>query len=255
MARRFLQTRYNQTVPALRLTKVLSLTLARLTLPLAALLTLLCASAAAQDPAAPPDTTQPPAPIVRTAPRPKAIMLPAPGTSSTVQATPNAPRQNNSTVLESATPTVKRQAGPISGTTTSPTGAISRPVTPGFTSKILTTPYKPNANAPLIQLSPGPFNRQVIFLDPAHGGNDSGSRIEDSILEKDVTLQLAFKLRSLLAARGFTVVLSREADAATQPNAPDTPLTLDARAGIGNHARPVACLLRHATGSGRGVHL
>ena len=100
-----------------------------------------------------------------------------------------------------------------------------------------------------------PFNKSVIFIDPAHGGVDSGSRIGDSTLEKDVTLAFAFKLRSLLAARGFTVVMTRDADAPTEPNASGTPLTLDDRAGIGNHSHAVACLLIHATGSGNGVHL
>jgi N-acetylmuramoyl-L-alanine amidase len=99
------------------------------------------------------------------------------------------------------------------------------------------------------------FNRSVIFLDPSHGGVDSGSRIGDTILEKDVTLAFAFKLRSLLSARGFTVVMTRDADAPSEPNTSGTPLTLDDRAGIGNHSRAVACLLIHATGRGTGVHL
>jgi N-acetylmuramoyl-L-alanine amidase len=99
------------------------------------------------------------------------------------------------------------------------------------------------------------FNRSVVFLDPSHGGVDSGSRIGDTILEKDVTLAFAFKLRSLLSARGFTVVMTRDADAPSEPNSSGAPLTLDDRAGIGNHARAVACLLIHATGSGTGVHL
>lgn len=93
------------------------------------------------------------------------------------------------------------------------------------------------------------------MLDPAHGAQDSGSRIGDKILEKDVTLAFAFRLRSLLAARGFTVALTRDSDAATEPNSPSTPLTLNDRAGIANKNRAAACLLIHATGRGNGVHL
>ena len=103
-----------------------------------------------------------------------------------------------------------------------------------------------------------PLNRNVIVLDAAHGGVDSGSRIGDSILEKDVTLTLAFRLRSLLTARGFTVVMTRENDAAQKPGPPvagSSALTLDDRAGIANHAHAAACLLLHATGAGDGVHL
>ena len=99
------------------------------------------------------------------------------------------------------------------------------------------------------------FNRNVVVLDPSHGGADSGARIGDTTLEKNVTLALAFRLRSLLVARGFTVVLTRDSDAASEANSPGTPLTLDDRAGIANHMRASACLLLHATGRGLGVHL
>jgi N-acetylmuramoyl-L-alanine amidase len=111
------------------------------------------------------------------------------------------------------------------------------------------------AAAPSTPPPTGPLNRLVIVLDPAHGGVDSGSRIGDSVLEKDVTLALADKLRSLLAARGFTVVMTRDSDAAVEPGPTTTPLTLDDRAGLANHARAVACLSLHATGAGQGVHL
>jgi N-acetylmuramoyl-L-alanine amidase len=103
--------------------------------------------------------------------------------------------------------------------------------------------------------APIPLNRRVIVLDPAHGGIDSGSQISDTTVEKDVTLALAFRLRSLLTARGFTVVMTRDADTAAEPDAAGSALTLDDRAGVANHAHAAACLLLHATGSGNGVHL
>jgi N-acetylmuramoyl-L-alanine amidase len=98
------------------------------------------------------------------------------------------------------------------------------------------------------------MNRNTIVLDASHGGIDSGSRIGDSILEKDITLALSFKLRSLLTARGFSVVMTRDSDAANLPNG-TKPLTLDDRAGLANGPRAAACLLLHATGAGNGVHL
>ncbi len=101
---------------------------------------------------------------------------------------------------------------------------------------------------------PGAINRNVIVLDAAHGGVDSGSRIGDNIMEKDVSLALAFKLRALLIARGFNVIMTRDADVPTG-DTPPPPLALDDRAGIANHARASACLVLHATGSGAGVHL
>lgn len=102
------------------------------------------------------------------------------------------------------------------------------------------------------------LNRNVVVLDPSHGGADPGARIGDNTLEKNVTLSLAFRLRSLLLARGFTVVLTRDSDAATMqtsPTAAPVPLTLDDRAGIADHAHASACLLLHATGRGTGLHV
>ena len=125
-----------------------------------------------------------------------------------------------------------------------------------------TTPAKSAATAarrtpPTLPPSPAtiPINRNVIVLDPSHGGVDSGSQISDKTVEKDVTLALAFRLRSLLTARGFNVVMTREQDAPAVPNAAGAALTLDDRAGIANHARAAACLVLHATPKGSGVHL
>jgi N-acetylmuramoyl-L-alanine amidase len=116
-----------------------------------------------------------------------------------------------------------------------------------------TSPAKPRN---YIALLPAPaFNRTTVVIDPSHGGNDNGSRISDETVEKSVTLALAFRLRSLLTARGFNVVLTRDSDDAREANPPFAPLTLDDRAGIANHERASACLLLHATGSGTGVHL
>lgn|GEM_PF-1070604 len=146
-------------------------------------------------------------------------------------------------------------------TTSFPVGPAVQdaPPKPPDTAKPVIPKPPENPAAALAQLSGGGFNRTLVVLDPAHGDGDSGSRINDQIVEKDITLAFAFRLRSLLAARGFTVVMTRESDsaAATAPGAaaPATPLSLDDRAGIANHARPVACLLLHATASGNGVHL
>jgi N-acetylmuramoyl-L-alanine amidase len=104
-------------------------------------------------------------------------------------------------------------------------------------------------------LPPLAFHPTTIVIDPAHGGADNGSRISDTIVEKDITLALAFRLRSLLTARGFNVVLTREDDKATNTTPPFAPLTLDDRAGIANHERASACIFLHATSSGTGVHL
>lgn len=92
------------------------------------------------------------------------------------------------------------------------------------------------------------MNRNLVVLDPAHGGQDAGATLGDRILEKDVTLAIAARLRATLTAAGFTVVSTREADSAT-------PLTNDQRAEIANRAHALACIVLHATASGSGVHL
>ncbi len=115
-------------------------------------------------------------------------------------------------------------------------------------------PVKARPSAPAM-LASIPLNRKLIVLDPAHGGVDSGSQISDTAVEKDVTLALAYRLRSLLIARGLSVVMTRDAGGPTEPGSAGGALTLDDRAGIANHAHAAACLVIHATGSGTGVHL
>jgi N-acetylmuramoyl-L-alanine amidase len=86
----------------------------------------------------------------------------------------------------------------------------------------------------------------VVFLDAAHGGNDTGGKLDDGQLEKNATLALSVRLRSLLAARGFQVVTTREEDKSLTPND---------RAVQANGAHAQACLILHAAESGHGVHL
>lgn len=91
---------------------------------------------------------------------------------------------------------------------------------------------------------PGP--RFVVVIDAAHGGDDTGAHLSSGQLEKNANLTLSVRLRSLLAARGFQVVTTREGD---------TSIDLDHRAEIANHANPAVCLSLHASDSGSGVHL
>jgi N-acetylmuramoyl-L-alanine amidase len=54
---------------------------------------------------------------------------------------------------------------------------------------------------------------RVICLDPGHGGNDTGTRNTARRLdEKAMTLDVARRLKPLLEARGYTVVLTRTDD-------------------------------------------
>jgi N-acetylmuramoyl-L-alanine amidase len=104
-------------------------------------------------------------------------------------------------------------------------------------------------------VAPGPavasnptINRNLVVLDPAHGGPDAGAPLAGSASEKDVTLALAIRLRAALGAAGFTVQSTRDSDLPAG-------LTPDQRADILNRTHPLACIVLHATGAGSGVHI
>jgi N-acetylmuramoyl-L-alanine amidase len=102
---------------------------------------------------------------------------------------------------------------------------------------------------PAFAQAPSP-NRFTVVLDAAHGGDDTGGTLKDSsgavTPEKTITLALSVRLRSLLAARGITVVTTRESDATVDDNR---------RAEIANRPGAQACLSLHATQTGSGIHI
>jgi N-acetylmuramoyl-L-alanine amidase len=102
----------------------------------------------------------------------------------------------------------------------------------------------PAVAAPPTTSTQGP--RFLVVVDAAHGGTDTGARIGNGVLEKDITLGLAGRLRSTLRARGIDVVMTRQADENLAPVN---------RAETANHAQGSACLTIHATATGSGVHL
>lgn len=53
--------------------------------------------------------------------------------------------------------------------------------------------------------------RGTVFIDPGHGGMDSGSYVGNR-MEKDDTLKLSLKVKEELENLGFTVYMSRETD-------------------------------------------
>lgn len=70
------------------------------------------------------------------------------------------------------------------------------------------------------------LNAKSIVLDPGHGGNDTGA-MRSGILEKDLTLQIALKVRECLREKGLTnIIMTRTTD---------TTLLLDDRVQIANN--------------------
>ena len=68
---------------------------------------------------------------------------------------------------------------------------------------------------------------QTVVLDPGHGGSDKGAQSGEGV-EKEYALDVARRLRPLLQARGFKVILTRENDVF---------LPLELRAHIANQTR------------------
>ncbi len=60
-------------------------------------------------------------------------------------------------------------------------------------------------------MSEGARNETVIIIDPGHGGEDSGA-VDNGILEKDINLSIALKLRDMLTVCGYKVVMTRDTD-------------------------------------------
>jgi N-acetylmuramoyl-L-alanine amidase len=53
---------------------------------------------------------------------------------------------------------------------------------------------------------------RAIVLDPGHGGRDPGTTGLDGLVEKEVTLDLAQRIRERLVRWGFRVIMTRAAD-------------------------------------------
>src|SRR5262249_46286980 len=72
-----------------------------------------------------------------------------------------------------------------------------------------------------------PLAVRKIMLDPGHGGPSVGTGTPRGLLEKSLTLDIALRLRQILAARSFSVLLTREED---------RPVDLADRAALANRA-------------------
>lgn len=72
-----------------------------------------------------------------------------------------------------------------------------------------------------------PLAVRKIMLDPGHGGASVGTGAGSGLIEKNLTLDIAERVKALLAARSFSVLLTRE---------DDRPIDLADRAALANRA-------------------
>lgn len=87
------------------------------------------------------------------------------------------------------------------------------------------TVQEPTVQMPLQEDIPN--EQRLIVLDPGHGGEDEGCSRQD-VLEKDLNLQIAEKVRERLEEMGYRVHMTRETD---------KPLGLEERVAIANNAK------------------
>ena len=74
-----------------------------------------------------------------------------------------------------------------------------------------------------------------VCIDPGHGGSQPGAVGPNGTLEKDITLAVSLKLRDLLKAQGFEIIMTRETDkdVRTRPQENE----LQARCNVANNAK------------------
>jgi N-acetylmuramoyl-L-alanine amidase len=115
-------------------------------------------------------------------------------------------------------------------------------------------PLRP-ADAPAETPAPSGRLRKVV-IDPGHGGCFDGARGRSGLKEKEVTLDVALRLRALLEARGVTVVMTRSRDTQLSANLKED---LQRRVDIATKERPDLFLSIHAnyaeSGDARGFEI
>ena len=105
-----------------------------------------------------------------------------------------------------------------------------------------TTPATPT---PIPTPSPAP-PAPVIMIDAAHGGSESGAVLAPDLLEKDLTLTFARRLRQDLLSRGLQAHLLRDGD---------VQLSSDQRASIANSVHPALYVCVHMSSQGNGLRV
>ena len=93
-------------------------------------------------------------------------------------------------------------------------------------------------------LLPSPIsNKKVIVIDPGHGGTETGAKGSNGTLEKDVTMSIARKLKSIVESTGMRAILTRDGDQV---------VTLDDRTSKANNNKADLFVSIHANATIRG---
>jgi N-acetylmuramoyl-L-alanine amidase len=124
------------------------------------------------------------------------------------------------------------EAPPPPGTPPTPQPPFGQPGQPA--------PGAPPEPPPLLDLPPAGGLRAIV-IDPGHGGDETGAKGPQGILEKNITLAVARRLKAALEGRlGVRVLLTREGDQT---------IPLDQRAALANNNKADLFLSLHANAS------
>lgn len=91
----------------------------------------------------------------------------------------------------------------------------------------------------------GPLDGKAIVIDPGHGGEDPGA-VVNGFKEKDVNLQIALKLKTLLEMAGATTVYTRTSDSTLGTSADRRRSDLEERLQIANESNGNIFISIHA---------
>lgn len=127
-----------------------------------------------------------------------------------------------------------------------PTGAETPaevPAVPTDIDEIVLSPDStgPTAAEDILSRNSGPTRLRIVALDPGHGGAEVGAEGRNGLVEKELVLSIARRLRELLQERlGLQVILTRDGD---------RDLDLDERTALANNNKADLFISIHADAS------
>jgi N-acetylmuramoyl-L-alanine amidase len=125
-----------------------------------------------------------------------------------------------------------------------PVAAAAVPQTPSLPPQLAEIPATPVAPA---SANPAHVSSEFfVLIDASHGGDDQGAALGDKVLEKDVTLALARRMKTEFQDRGIAVRLLRDSD---------TGMSMEQRAETANEQHAGIYLALHAGLPGQGVRI
>jgi len=90
--------------------------------------------------------------------------------------------------------------------------SISIKISDEFTFEIVPDNEKNNTTIRLVPNNKNEFANNLVFIDPGHGGTESGATY-DGVIEKDLNLDVSMRLNKLLNLNGIATKMSRNSDA------------------------------------------